>query len=121
MQSEFGMVAVAHIALQLIALLATVLAFRAAAAVPGLAGWQAAATGATWLLLGGHGSSLAGLVLLALVLVWAVRARVGSDEAHLATLLGIVVVAGVLWNGRGEGFRWVPWLLPVAPLLLPAA
>ncbi len=49
------MVAVAHIALQLIALLATVLAFRAAAAVPGLAGWQAAATGATWLLLGGHG------------------------------------------------------------------
>jgi len=120
MQPESGMVSVAHIVLQLFVFLATVLAFRAAATVPGLAGWQAAAAGATWLLLGGHGSSLAGVVLLALVLVRAVRSRDGSDETRFATLLGIVGAAGVLWNGRGESFRWIAWLLPVAPLLIDA-
>ncbi len=46
-------------------------------------------------------------MLLALVLVWAVRARVGRMKPTWRPYSVVVVVAGVLWNGRGEGFRWV--------------
>lgn len=110
--------------LQVVACLVTVLAFRAAAVVPGLAGWQAAAAGATWLVLGGRGSTLAGVLLLVLVLARApfLRANaVNRDEVFFATLIGIVVAVGAVWNGRAAAFGWAAWLLPVAPLLIDVA
>lgn len=105
--------------IQIVACLATVLAFRAAAAVPGLAGWQAAAAGATWLFLGGRGSTLAGVLLLVLVLARARSVRVSvidRGEVRFATLLGSVVAVGAMWSGRAAPFGWAIWLLPVAPL-----
>lgn len=110
-----------NLALQFAAFVATVLAFRAAAVVPGLAAWQAGAAGATWLLLGGLASKLAGVALLALVLAGRLRAgAAGSGEPRFAMLLGAVIAAGALWLGHGRGgtLDWMAWLLPVAPLLI---
>ena len=112
-------------ALQAGAFLATVFSLRAAAIGPGLVGWQAAAAGATWLLLGcGSGQVLPGVALLALVLLRAAFSRAVQaerDEKRFATFIGASVAAGALWNGRGEPFSWLTWLLPVAPLVLDAA
>jgi len=104
-------------AIQIVACLATVLAFRAAASVPGLAGWQAAAAGATWLLLGGRGSTFAGVLVLVLARARSVPVSViDRGEIRFATLLGILVAVGAMWSGRAAPFGWAIWLLPVAPL-----
>jgi peptidoglycan/LPS O-acetylase OafA/YrhL len=106
--------------LQVVACVVTVLAFRAATVVAGLAGWQTAAARATWLVLEGRGSTLAGVLPLAMVLARG-RALAASLLAAAAIILMTLWLAypPTFYVGLADSHAVTRWtILAALPILV---